>query len=121
MTDEAINMQICPIYFENVAIDPGIEIESNGEEKDSNRSRFGIIESGLKVSQYGATKIDIRNKARLPQDLLDEVYLPYCLANEFLEQNEKNDVYQMTEKGRQYLKRFDELRKLLRSETFRRT
>jgi len=93
----------------------GIGFEGSRDEDVSRGSRLGIVENILKVALNGATMTEIKYKARLPQDLLDEIYLPYCLRDGFLGYQEKTNVYLTTEKGRQYLKRYDALKKALSS------
>jgi len=105
----------------NTALDPGAGVQNSGEQGDSDLSCYGITESVLKASQNGATKFEIRSRTRLPRDLLDEVYLPYCLANEFLEHDEKSHVYHTTTKGKQFLKRYDTIKRHLRGEPFKKS
>ena len=70
-----------------------------------------IIADMLKTAKDGAKKTRIMYGANLSYELL-EVYLPKLVEEGLLKRRDENGVYHLSAKGRGFLKRFAEFRKL---------
>ena len=77
-----------------------------------NRSSTEIIANILDVANGGETKIKIMYFAFLSHNQLKE-YLSILIANNLIEYLEGTNKFKTTEKGLNYLKMYNEIRKLL--------
>jgi len=84
----------------------------NNQEPVANRTRIEILASILKVAQRGALKTHIMYKANLSHKQLTK-YLQFVIGNELLQEvsdpEDGNRLYQVTEKGIQFLKDYERL------------
>ena len=84
----------------------------NNQENLANRTRIEILASILKVAQGGALKTHIMYKANLSHKQLTK-YLQFVIGNQLLQEisdpEEGNRLYQVTEKGIQFLKDYERL------------
>jgi predicted transcriptional regulator len=72
------------------------------------RSRTDIVSQILQAASGGATKTKIMYKAYLSYAQLKE-YLSVMTHNELLEHNEAERQYRTTEKGRRFLRAYDQM------------
>jgi predicted transcriptional regulator len=76
------------------------------------RSRTEIVAMILEAANGGATKTKIMYKAFLSYAQLRE-YLSVLIENNLLEYLEGTQTYKTTEKGLNFLKKYDEIQELL--------
>ena len=77
-----------------------------------NRSRTEIVSDILNSANGGATKSKIMYKAFLSYGQLKE-YLSVLIENNLIEYLDGTQIYKTTEKGLYFLKKYEELQKLL--------
>lgn len=84
----------------------------NNVETVANRTRIEILASILKVAQKGALKTHIMYKANLSHKQLTK-YLQFVIGNALLQEisdpEDGTRLYQVTEKGIQFLKDYERL------------
>ena len=77
-----------------------------------NRSRTEIVSDILNSANGGATKSKIMYKAFLSYGQLKE-YLSVLIENNLIEYLDGTQIYKTTEKGLNFLKKYEELQELL--------
>ncbi len=76
------------------------------------RTKTDIIAVILSSAANGATKTKIMYNAYISYPQLKS-YLAYLLENGLLERERGSNLFQVTEKGRQFLRAHDDMRKIL--------
>jgi predicted transcriptional regulator len=86
----------------------------NGQKR---RDRLYIIAEILKIAEDGSLKTQIMYKANLSFAQLNE-YLSFLTRMELLKihKEERKKIYRTTDKGEEYLDRYEEISHLLRTE-----
>ena len=87
------------------------------ENEQKRRDRLYIIAEILKIAEDGSLKTQIMYKANLSFAQLNE-YLSFLTRMELLKihKEERKKIYRTTDKGEEYLDRYEEISNLLRTE-----
>lgn len=88
------------------------------ETKPKRRDQLSIVANILEITQHGALKTQIMYRANLSFTQLNE-YLAFLILNNLLIQalREGRETYVVTFKGRDFLRRHNELTKMLKNQS----